>query len=56
MANNTEDNRVLSRLHGRELSAAECEQISGAFIIHTKPCTLDPITCVMDGDCEQTPC
>jgi hypothetical protein len=56
MPKNQEDNRVLSRLHGRELSAAEYGQVSGGFIIHTRPCTFDAKTCTMDGDCEETPC
>lgn len=49
------DNRVLGRQHGRELSAAEMEQVGGGFII-THACTFHPIPCTTDNDCEQTPC
>lgn len=52
MANKTEDNRVLSRLRARELSAAELDHVGGGFIIKTGGCTFDPKTCTMDHDCE----
>jgi hypothetical protein len=49
-----EDNRVLSRIGARELSEKETEQVSGAFIIRPR-CTLNPVTCTMDGICSPPP-
>ncbi len=46
-----DERRVLNRLGARELTARECEQVSGALIIRTGVCTIDPKTCAMDGDC-----
>lgn len=54
MPRNTEDNRVLSRWHARELTAAELEHVGGGFI-QTHACTFDFTTCTMDLDCEQIP-
>lgn len=55
MPKSTEDNRVLSRMYGRQLSAAEVEQVSGGFIL-THVCTFDFTTCTADGDgCETIP-
>lgn len=55
MPESTEKNRVLSRVYGRELSAAEVEQVSGGFI-QTHNCTFNFLTCTPDGDgCEQIP-
>jgi len=48
------ENRVLSRLGGRELSAAEYEQVAGGFI-KTSPCTFNVKTLSFDGDCEPEP-
>jgi len=45
-----ENRRVLSRLGARELAQEEYEQVGGGIV--TRPCTFDPKTCVMDGDCE----
>ncbi len=54
MAKSTEKNRVLSRMHGRELSAAEVEQVAGGILTHV--CTFDFTTCTVDGDgCETIP-
>jgi hypothetical protein len=53
MPKSTENNRVLVRMYGRELSAAEVEQVRGS--IQTHLCTFNFTTCTMDGDCEQIP-
>ena len=53
MPKSTENNRVLGRMYGRELSAAEVEQIRGGILTHY--CTFNFTTCTMDGDCEQIP-
>jgi hypothetical protein len=51
----TENNRVLSRMYGRELSAEEVDAVSGGFIL-THVCTFDFKTCQADGDgCETIP-
>ena len=49
MSESTKSNRALSRVYGRELTAAEVEQVSGAFIL-THVCTFDFTTCTSDGD------
>lgn len=54
MPKSTDDNRVLGRLHGRELSAAEVEQVSAGFKL-THVCTFDFTTCLSDQDCETIP-
>lgn len=46
------NNRVLSRIAARELTAAEYEQVGGGIFIKTNPCTFNAKTCTMDGDCE----
>ena len=52
MTENSE-NRVLSRMGARQLSDAQLEQVGGGFF---RPrCTLDPVTCVMDGICSPPP-
>jgi hypothetical protein len=53
MPKSTENKRVLSRLYGRELSAAEAEQVGGGILTHV--CTFDFRTCTADADCEQIP-
>jgi len=52
MSSNNDNNRVLGRTGARELSAQEIQQISGGIIRH---CTLDPVTCAMDGICSPPP-
>lgn len=52
MLKSKEDNRVLSRLNARELSAAELDRVSAGFIIKSGGCTFNPVTCTMDHDCE----
>ena len=54
MLKNKEDSRVLSRLGARELSPAEYDSIGAGF--QTKPCTLNPKTCFIDGDCRPQEC
>jgi len=50
----TENNRVLSRMFGRELNAEEVEQVVGGMLTHV--CTFDFTTCTQDGDgCETIP-
>jgi hypothetical protein len=51
---NNEDARVLSRMGARELSPQETEQVSGSLIFRPR-CTLNPITCAMDGICSPPP-
>ena len=46
--------RVLSRLHARQLTEKEMTEVRGA-IIGTGRCTLDPKTCATDGDCSPEP-
>ena len=53
MPKSSENNRVLSRVYGREISAAEIDLVSGG--IQTHNCTFDFNTCQMDMDCEQIP-
>lgn len=53
MSQNNE-NRVLGRLHGRELSAAEVKEVSAGFKL-THVCTFDFTTCISDQDCETIP-
>ena len=54
MPKSTENNRVLSRMFGRELSPAEAEQVCGGILTHV--CTFDFTTCTADGDgCETIP-
>ncbi len=48
MSESTKINRVLSRVYGRELTAAEVEQVTGAILTHV--CTFDFTTCTSDGD------
>lgn len=50
----TKGDRVLSRSHARELSAAEVEQVSAGFKL-THVCTFDFTTCIADQDCETIP-
>lgn len=50
MPGKKEANRVLARLGARVLSEQEQAQVSGGIV--TSPCTFDPKTCHMDGDCE----
>lgn len=45
-----DERRVLNRQGARQLTEKECEQVSGALIIRTGVCTVDP-QCNMDGDC-----
>ena len=45
-----ETNRVLGRLGARILTEQEVEQVAGGIV--TNPCTFNPTTCAMDGDCE----
>ena len=54
MSRSTENNRVLSRMFGREISAEEAEQVTGGILTHV--CTFDFKTCTPDGDgCETIP-
>lgn len=53
-----DERRVLCRRSARELTLGECEQVQGAFIIHTAVCTIhvNPNgTCTFEGDCEPVP-
>lgn len=50
MSARREANRVLARVGARQLSEQELQHVAGG--IHTNPCTFDPKTCHMDGDCE----
>lgn len=50
----TKEDRVLSRSHARELTAAEVEQVSAGFKL-THVCTFDFTTCIADQDCETIP-
>jgi hypothetical protein len=54
MSKQEENNRVLSRIGARVLTEQETEQVSGAFILRPR-CTLDPVTCAMDGICSPPP-
>lgn len=45
-----EASRVLSRVGARELTQEEYEKVDGG--IKTIPCTFNPTTLSMDGDCE----
>ncbi|HEY6348217.1 MAG TPA: hypothetical protein VI636_02290 [Candidatus Angelobacter sp.] len=54
MPENKGNSRVLSRFGARELSITEYDQIGGGF--QTKPCTLNPKTCFIDGDCHPQEC
>lgn len=53
MAENKE-NRTLSRMGARELSAAEVALVSAGFKL-THVCTFDFTTCIADQDCETIP-
>jgi hypothetical protein len=54
MSKSTENNRVLSRMFGREISAEEVERVVGGMLTHV--CTFDFTTCQADGDgCETIP-
>jgi hypothetical protein len=44
-----EASRVLSRVGARELTQGEYEKVDGG--IKTIPCTFNPATLSMDGDC-----
>ncbi|HEV3040371.1 MAG TPA: hypothetical protein VHA33_21585 [Candidatus Angelobacter sp.] len=44
-----QDNRVLSRMGARELSAEELNCVNGGLRRHT--CTFDPKIHVLDGEC-----
>ena len=48
--------RVLNRIGARQLTEKECEQITGALIIHTQQCTIQGVCGNFDGDCEPPPC
>jgi hypothetical protein len=50
MSGQQEAGRVLARVGSRLLSKQEQEQVAGGVV--TRPCTFDPRTCKMDGDCE----
>jgi hypothetical protein len=53
-----DERRVLSRRSARELTFGECEQVHGAFIIHTAVCTIKVQpngSCTFEGDCEPPP-
>jgi hypothetical protein len=57
MSQNNE-RRVLSYTGARELTAQECDHVSGAIIIHTAPCKITVLsngTCRWSGDCEPPP-
>jgi hypothetical protein len=54
MSNPQDNNRVLSRLGARVLTDQEAEQVSGALIFRPR-CTLNPVTCSMDGICSPPP-
>ncbi|HET9180946.1 MAG TPA: hypothetical protein VFP59_02335 [Candidatus Angelobacter sp.] len=55
MSNTREQDRVLSRLNARELSAEEREAVTGGFVLNTGVCTIGPApnfqTASTDGDC-----
>jgi hypothetical protein len=53
-----DERRVLSYTGARELTAQECQYVSGALVIHTAPCMIkvNPNgTCTWSGDCEPPP-
>jgi hypothetical protein len=50
MSNTQEQDRVLSRLHARQLGPEELNVVAGGFIIGTGMCTLQ-INNQRDGDC-----
>ncbi|HXB20857.1 MAG TPA: hypothetical protein VNV88_05700 [Candidatus Solibacter sp.] len=57
MPNHNENDRVLSRMGARELTEQEIEEVSGGKrkgIVRPR-CTLDPVTCAMDGICSPPP-
>lgn len=56
MSNHNENDRVLSRMGARELTEQEIDEVSGGKRKIVRPrCTLDPVTCAMDGICSPPP-
>jgi hypothetical protein len=53
MSKSTENNRVLGRLGGRELTEKELGEVSGGLLLPR--CTFNPVTCAMDGICSPPP-
>lgn len=53
---NQKENRVLNRMGARELSQAETESVSGAYLIRPI-CSFNPLTCAVDQNPTQPgPC
>lgn len=55
MPNTREQDRVLSRLNAREVSAQELDAIAGGFVAGTGLCSLGPVPnlgVTSDGDCD----
>jgi hypothetical protein len=55
MSNTQQQDRVLSRLNARELSAKELDAIAGGFVAGTGLCSLGPVPnlgVTSDGDCD----
>ena len=48
------EDRVLTRLHARLLTQEELEQVPGGFMLRPR-CTIDLVTCTMDGICSPPP-
>jgi len=51
MLNKKEETRVLGRLGARELTEAEYNYVGGSAVTGGPPCTFNPKTQFMDGDC-----
>lgn len=51
MLNKKEETRVLGRLGARELTESEYNYVGGSAVTGGPPCTFNPKTQSMDGDC-----